>query len=152
MSTMRSSLLFLIVVASAVFVIADDTKPCQKGLYKIGDKCEGICGNCANGKTCFSNNGTCPATGKGSIECEPGWVGDYCKKPICNQQCGTGECIYPDVCFCGEDINRVGKDCSDIRVRGIIGSIAAFAVLTSSIALCGMGSKLYAKRREGASI
>merc|ERR1712096_81042 len=55
-------------------------------------------------------------------------------------------------CFCGEDINRVGKDCADIRVRGIIGSIAAFAVLTSSIALCGMGSKLYAKRREGASI
>jgi len=147
MSTMRSSLLFLIVVASAaVFVIAEEAKDCKAGRHLVNDECIGICGNCANGN-CFPQNGTCPGG-----QCKLEWQGADCKTAKCPDGCGSGECISPGVCFCGEDINRVGKDCADIRVRGIIGSIAAFAVLTSSIALCGMGSKLYAKRREGASI
>merc|ERR1719354_318535 len=93
-------------------------------------------------------NGTCIYP----HECLTGWSGTDCKTPMCDQDCGSGTCIGKNICFCGSDINRVGESCEDIRVRGIIGSIAAFAVLTSSIALCGLGSKMYQKRREGASI
>jgi len=147
---MKIYLLFFVLAAFYSSSLADDCKP---PFHYIGSECTGICGNCVDKKskaatnTCLKN-GTCHHQN----ECLTGWSGPDCKTPKCEQGCGSGTCIGSNVCFCGSDINRVGDSCADIRVRGIIGSIAAFAVLTSSIALCGLGSKMYAKRREGASI
>merc|ERR1712096_471225 len=70
-------------------------------------------------------------------------VGAYCKDSCPNFMYGT-DCL--DICgFCGENVNTVGKTCSDIRIRGMMGSITALAILTTSVALCGWGTKFFKK-------
>jgi len=127
---------------------------CDYGFF--GEDCMSVCGFCLSEKgdpvTCSMVDGACP-TFEDKYYCKPGWNGTNCKQPICNPGCNSGyECIGPNTCDCGEDINIVGPQCEDIRVRGVIGSIAAFATVTASISLCGLGSKLYKRRKEGASL
>jgi len=129
-------------------------KECDSGLF--GEDCMSVCGYCqdenGNSETCNPKDGTCTLYDE-KFYCKPGWNGTMCKQPICNPGCNSGyECIGPNICDCGNDINIVGPLCEDIRVRGVIGSIAAFATITASISLCGLGSKLYKRRKEGASL
>jgi len=136
---MKSTLVVL-----ALFIVGAYCKDsCPNFMY--GTDCLDICGFCVEkGENtlapCDKITGKCP-----SGECQPGWDGEDCKEPICNISCGSGKCIAPDVCFCGENVNTVGKTCSDIRIRGMMGSIAALAILTSSVALCGWGTKFFKK-------
>lgn len=130
---------------------------CDKEFF-WGEDCVNMCGYClednlVNITDCDKTTGACPKSSKdGALHCLNGWSGPGCSKAICDPACSSGECISPNVCFCGKDINKVGPLCEDIRVRGVIGSIAAFATVTASIALCGLGSKLYKRRKEGASL
>jgi len=131
-------------------------KDCEAGTY--GKDCKEICGYCETDKVTIGNKcnittGECEKLASGHRRCIKGWQGDQCNQAICEPGCNNGGiCIAPDTCFCGADINIVGPTCDDIRVRGVVGSIAAFATVTASIALCGLGSKLYKRRKEGASL
>lgn len=130
---------------------------CEKDFF-WGEDCVNMCGYClednlVNITFCDKVTGACPENKKdGTAHCALGWAGPGCSDAQCEGGCNGGTCISPDVCFCGSDINKVGPTCEDIRVRGVIGSIAAFATVTASIALCGLGSKLYKRRKEGASL
>jgi len=133
-----------VVFVVALFIVgAYSNEQCED--YRYGEDCMGICGYCVENlkevpAPCNKATGQCD-----SKQCKKGWDGPDCKEPICNMDCGRGKCIAPDVCFCGDNVNTVGKTCSDIRIRGLMGSIAALAILTSSVALCGWGTKFYKK-------
>eukprot|EP00986_Skeletonema_menzelii_P003076 scaffold902_cov146-Skeletonema_menzelii.AAC.1 len=57
---------------------------------------------------CF-NNGTCVAPNK--CECSPGWAGQFCSIPLCEQTClHNGNCTHPNTCTCERGWS--GSDCS----------------------------------------
>jgi len=133
----------VVVIALLIVGAYSDDKKCKDYMY--GKDCMEVCGYCVEDSNevpepCNKKTGLCK-----SGQCALGWEGADCKEPICNIDCGKGECIAPDVCFCGENVNTVGKTCSDIRIRGLMGSITALAILTSSVALCGWGTKFFKK-------
>lgn len=55
------------------------------------------------------NNGTCVAPNR--CQCAPGWTGDKCHIPICEQTClNGGNCTLPNLCTCEK--GWAGHDCS----------------------------------------
>lgn len=117
----------------------------QKGFY--GENCENVCGYCVDEMgvpvNCSVYDGTCPNT------CEKGYEGRKCDEPTCDPPCQNGgECIAPNMCFCGNDINLVKPSCEDIRIRGLMGSLIAIGVLSISILSCGYGSKAYKRSKK----
>jgi len=161
---MDRCIVFLLMIGAMLFTVTSASN-CTNGTYPIEGKCTGICGYCLgavgnNTVVQCEPNGLCKKISMTNEKketvvealCKSGWKGAACKDAICDEDCGSGKCIGPNTCFCGYDINIVGPNCEDIRVRGVVGSIAAFATVTASIALCGLGSKLYKRRKEGASL
>lgn len=146
------------IIIASLFLVGFVSAECEDGMW--GEDCSNVCGYCVQGsslkdsiKACDKTTGACVPAEGGKVKCASGWNGPNCDQPICENGCMNGAlCIGPNTCFCGDDINIVGPQCEDIRVRGVVGSIAAFATLTASIALCGLGSKLYKRRKEGASL
>jgi len=57
---------------------------------------------------CF-NNGTCIAPN--TCQCAPGWSGNDCSVPVCDQVClHNGNCTHPNICTCERGWS--GHDCS----------------------------------------
>jgi len=111
---------------------------CPDGRW--GSACANVCGNCANGK--------CLTDGNCDGGCMKGWKGEQCAEAICDQNCGPGICVAPNVCGACGDINLVGPNCEDIRIKGLLGSLIALGVISISITLCGIGSVYYKRSRN----
>jgi len=101
--------------AYAAVVFHDDEKTVAVGRWfeKGGECIDVVHRGC-------KNNGTC--VGPNVCECAPGWSGDDCTVPICNQRCsrpsnedlglnnnnlqifsqGAGNCTLPDTCTCAK--------------------------------------------------
>lgn len=144
------SKLFLLgcLIITLVPVLSQKSK-CKAGPF--GPNCDQVCGYCKEGLACLSN-GSCSGNKSESERCHVGYTGYNCREAVCDGGCGSGKCIGPGICDCGEDINLVRPNCEDIRLRGLIGSAAAFATISTAITLCHLGSKWYKRRKEGASI
>jgi len=128
------------------------TRPLVKNQFMWGEDCDKPCGFCTSGTSlaqCDFDTGNCKTS-----TCQQGWTGDKCTTAVCKKNpCASGyACIAPDVCDCGTDINKVAPSCNDLRARGILGSIAALVTITASIALCGLGSKVYKRRKDNTSL
>jgi len=118
---------------------------CPTGMW--GDDCMGVCGFCVNADgdptDCYSQTGLCPDS------CKVGYGGEKCDQPMCEEgYCGSGTCIAPDTCYCGSDINKVGPNCQDIRLRGLIGSAIAISTISIAVLMCGSVSKSYKKNKK----
>jgi hypothetical protein len=111
---------------------------CAAGRW--GPSCANVCGNCADGG--------CKADGNCDGGCKKGWKGEQCAEAECSQDCGPGICVAPNTCGACGDINLVGPNCEDIRLRGLLGSLIALGVISISITLCGIGSVYYKRSRN----
>lgn len=135
----------LIIVACVLAVCATiaTAQTCKAGTW--GTDCLNACGKCNtdDGINC-NGTGSCPNG------CIAGYEGDRCDIPICNHvtSCSPGICVAPDVCGACGDINYVGPKCEDIRLKGLLGSLIALAVISVSITLCGIGSVYYKRSRN----
>jgi len=127
----------IIAVSASISAAKDD---CQPGTW--GPDCLNACGKCDDNGVCNNVTGVCPAG------CMKGYEGDNCDKPQCTQDCTPGICVAPGVCGACGDINYVGPNCEDIRLKGLLGSLIALAVISVSITLCGIGSVYYKRSRN----
>jgi len=125
---------------------SSDNTVCAAGSW--GPNCLNACGKCSysegSAQTCDAATGACGAN-NGCLE---GYEGNNCDKAVCKQDCGPGICVAPDVCGACGDINLVSPNCEDIRLRGLLGSLIALAVISVSITLCGIGSVYYKRSRN----
>jgi len=131
--------LILIACFIAVSISFAAAKDCEEGTWGTG--CLNACGKCDAG-ACNNETGICPGG------CMKGYEGPRCDKPQCDQDCGPGICVAPGVCGACGDINYVGPNCEDIRLKGLLGSLIALAVISVSITLCGIGSVYYKRSRN----
>merc|ERR1712055_628769 len=143
----RTSMKFFLVASLLVLLIAlssvdakkkkEKDKHCDAGRW--GADCGNVCGHCAADK-CAKATGFCD-------ECDEGWEGEGCMSPVCGD-CGPGICVSPGNCGACGDINLVGPNCEDIRLKGLLGSLIALGVISVSITLCGVGSVYYKKSQS----
>jgi len=142
---MKLILITCVVTFCAVLAAAqDNNSTCASGSW--GLDCMNACGKCdyAEGATCDANTGACG----NEVGCLKGYTGDNCDKALCDQDCGPGICVAPNVCGACGDINLVSPNCEDIRLKGLLGSLIALAVISVSITLCGIGSVYYKRSRN----
>jgi len=102
---------------------------CPAGLF--GDDCNGVCGQCFNFTECD------PITGECKLGCFDGYEPPLCH-PKCEQDCSPGECVLPNYCSLCSDINLISPNCTDIRIRGLIGAGVSCAIMFTSIIICGL--------------
>lgn len=131
-------------------VSAQDTNTtCPQGYWGAG--CMNYCGYCASRTSRGVYDRECDVvTGSCRDGCLGGWSGQNCDKPYCKDGCNGGECVYPDTCANCGDISKVSPGCTNIKLRGLLGSLTAIIVLTLSLAICGLGTVMY-ERRKGSS-
>jgi len=146
---MKLVLIVCVVTFYATLAAAQDSSNntrCANGSW--GTDCLNACGKCdyAEGATatCNVDTGACG----NEVGCLQGYEGDNCDKAMCKQDCGPGICVAPNVCGACGDINLVSPDCEDIRLKGLLGSLIALAVISVSITLCGIGSVYYKRSRN----
>ena len=139
---------FGILALVAGSTLASDEAPVHScPAQRWGPSCNAVCGNCAAQAVCNSLTGACP------FGCSEGWSGPNCDQAECEaatcEEVG-GKCIAPNVCACpASEINTVAqysydKDgqqtvwCDNLKKSGVKGAVVGFAVLTVSIAACGL--------------
>ncbi|CAK8674709.1 uncharacterized protein LOC143469054 [Clavelina lepadiformis] len=136
------------ILAIIVAAMAQDNSTCPKGRW--GPDCQNVCGQCEtpeSGPVCNYNTGVCTVPG-----CLGEYSGDDCASPVCKGGCGSGECVAPGYCANCGDISKISPNCEDIRLRGLIGSLISFSVITVSITLCGFGSVWYKRSKSSGSL
>lgn len=142
------SLTVLIISAFAVTAMAATNTTCPKGYWGTG--CQNFCGYChTQDQVGGSYDRTCnAATGGCALGCQGGWTGANCDQAICDEGCNGGECIAPNVCGNCPDISHVSPGCTNIKLRGLLGSLTAFGVLICSLIACALGSIMYERRKN----
>lgn len=122
---------------------------CTKGYW--GEGCANYCGYCAGMESTGIYDRECdPVSGQCADGCLGGWSGLNCDIPFCKDGCNGGECVYPNTCANCGDISKVSPGCTNIKLRGLLGSLIAIIVLTLSLAICGVGTVLH-ERSKGSS-
>nr|XP_039250420.1 multiple epidermal growth factor-like domains protein 11 [Styela clava] len=143
-------LIIAVCAVSATNAASNSTTLCPQSYW--GPNCANFCGYCHNpqdtevqgvyDRTCDSVTGGC-ANG-----CQGGWSGANCDEAVCEDGCNGGECIAPNVCGNCPTISHISPGCTNIKLRGLLGSLTAFAVLIFSLASCAFGSILYERRKN----
>lgn len=136
-------------VVPALAQVSNSTTNCAKGYW--GENCVNYCGYCHSeapssgpfDRECNSITGAC-ANG-----CQGGYSGTNCNDALCTNGCNGGTCVAPDVCSLCPDISHVNPGCTNIKLRGLLGSLTAIIVLCACLALCALGTVVFERRKAG---
>merc|ERR1711953_117992 len=124
------------VLCAFVAVATAENPACPANYWTNPQGAALLCGCCANGAPCDTKTGKC--TGG----CIPGYTGDECTQPTCNDvSCdeSSGHCYAPNQCVCAKNYAQNFNDggCHSMRAAGLKGAFCALLVILTSITICG---------------